>query len=42
VKFKKKEDQVLDAAFLLRRGNKIPRRRDTETNCGAESEGKII
>ena len=36
----KKEDQSVDTLFLLRRGNKIPMEGVTETNFGAETEGK--
>ena len=39
---KKKEEQSLDTLVLFRRGNKIPTKGDTETNGGAESEGKTI
>jgi hypothetical protein len=39
---KKKEDQSVDTSILLRRGNKIPMGGDTETKCGAETEGKAI
>jgi hypothetical protein len=39
---KKKEDQSVDASVLLRRGNKIPLRGDTETKFGAETEGEVI
>ena len=42
MKLKKKEDQSMDTSVLLRRGNKIPMGRDTETKCGAETEGKAI
>ena len=38
----KKEDQHMDASVLLRRGNKILTGGNTETNCGAETEGKAI
>jgi hypothetical protein len=41
-KVKKKEEQSMDTSFLLRRGNKIPIGGDTETECGAETEGKAI
>jgi len=37
---KKKEDQSVDASVLLRRGNKILTGGNTETKCGAETEGK--
>jgi hypothetical protein len=39
MKLKKKEDQSMDTSVLLRRGNKIPMGRDTETKCGAKTEG---
>ena len=39
---KKKEEQSMDAPVLLRRGNKIPMGGDSETKCGAETEGKTI
>ena len=42
MKLKKKEDQSVDTLVLLRRGNKIPMGGDTETKCGAETEGKAI
>jgi hypothetical protein len=42
MKFKKKEDQSVDTSVLFRRGIKIPMRGDTETKCGAETEGKAI
>jgi hypothetical protein len=42
MKFKKKEDQSMDTPFFLRRENKIPLGGDTETKCGAETEGKTI
>ena len=32
----------MDILVLLRRGNKIPTEGETETNCGAETEGKTI
>jgi hypothetical protein len=41
-KLKKKEDHSVDALVLLRRGNKILTRGNTETKCGAETEGKAI
>ena len=40
MKLKKKEDQSVDTSILLRRGNKIPMRGDTETKCGAETKGE--
>jgi hypothetical protein len=42
MKLKKKEDQNVDTLILLRRENKIPMARVTETKCGAETEGKAI
>jgi hypothetical protein len=42
MKLKKREDQSVDAPVLLRRGNKILTRGNTETKCGAETEGKAI
>jgi hypothetical protein len=42
VKLKKMEYQSVDTLILLRRGNKIPIGGDTETKCGAETEGKAI
>ena len=42
MKLKKKEDQSVDILFLLKRGNKIPMAGDTQTKCGAETEGKVI
>jgi hypothetical protein len=42
MKLKKKKDQSVDTFVLLRMGNKIPTGRDTETNCGGETEGKTI
>ena len=39
---KKQEEQSMNTLVLLRRGNKIPTEGDTETKCGAESEGKTI
>jgi len=41
MKLKKKEDQSVDVSVLLRRGNKNTGE-NTETKCGAESEGKAI
>jgi hypothetical protein len=37
---KLKEDHSVDTLVLLRRENKIPMRGDTETKCGAETEGR--
>jgi hypothetical protein len=42
MKLQKKEVQSVDTSVLLRRGNKIPMGGDTETKCGAKTEGKTI
>ena len=42
MKPKKKEDQSVDVSVLLRRRNKILMGGNTETKCGAETEGKAI
>jgi len=43
MKLKKKEDQSVEASsVLLRRGDKILTGGNTETKCGAETEGKAI
>ena len=42
MKLKKKEVQSVDGLVLLRRGNKILTGGNTETKCGAETEGKAI
>jgi len=42
MKLKKLEDQRVDASVLLRRENKIFTGGNTETKCGAETEGKVI
>jgi hypothetical protein len=42
MKPKKKEDQNVDASVLFRLVNKILTRRNMETKCGAETEGKAI
>jgi hypothetical protein len=39
---KKKEDQSMGDLVLLRRSNKILMGGNTETNCGAETEGTVI
>jgi hypothetical protein len=39
---KKKENQSVDASVLLRRGNKILTEGNTDTKCGAETEGNAI
>ena len=39
MKLKKKKDRSVDTWFFLKRGNKIPIEGDTETKCGAETEG---
>jgi hypothetical protein len=41
MKLKKKEEKNMDTS-VLRRGNKMPTGGDTETKCGAETEGMII
>jgi hypothetical protein len=38
----KKEDQSVGTSFLLRRENKILKGKNTETKCGAKTEGKTI
>jgi len=40
MKFKKKEDQSVDASVPLRRRNEILKGGNTETKYGAETEGK--
>jgi hypothetical protein len=42
MKFKKKEDQSVDALVLLRRGNKILMGGNMETKCGGYTEGKAM
>jgi hypothetical protein len=42
MKLMKKEEQSMDTLVLLRRGKKMPMGGDTETKCGAETEGKAI
>ena len=42
MKLKKKKDQTVDASVLLRRGNKILKGGNMETQCGAETKGKAI
>jgi hypothetical protein len=42
MKLKKKEEQSVGASVLLRMGNKILTGVNTETKCGAETEGKAI
>ena len=42
MKLKKKDDQSVDTSVLLRMGNEIPTVGDTETKCGAETEGLTI
>jgi hypothetical protein len=42
MKLKKKEDQNVDTSVLLRTKSKIPMGGDTETKCGAKTEGKAI
>jgi hypothetical protein len=42
MKLKKKENQSVDASVLLRRGNKILMRANTETKYRTETNGKAI
>jgi hypothetical protein len=42
MKLKKKEDQSVATSFRLRRGNKIPMERITETKFRVETEGRTI
>jgi hypothetical protein len=42
MKLKKKKDQSVDASVRLRRGNKILMGGNTETNCGINTDGKVI
>ena len=42
MKLNKKEGQSVDTLVLLRRGNKLPLERVTETKCGAETERMTI
>jgi hypothetical protein len=42
MKFKKKEDQIMDTSILLRKGNKIPMEEVTETKFRPATEGMII
>jgi hypothetical protein len=42
MKLKKKEDQVVDASILLRRGNKLTTGGNREIKCGAETDKKTI
>jgi hypothetical protein len=42
MKLKKKEEQIVDASVLLRRGNKILNDGNMKKKCGAETEGKAI
>jgi hypothetical protein len=42
MKFKKKEDQSVNASVLLRRKNKILKGGNTETKYGRETKGKAI
>jgi hypothetical protein len=42
MKPKKKEDQIVDASVLLKRGNKILAGGNMETKCRAETERKAI
>jgi hypothetical protein len=38
----KKKDQSVDTSIFLRRANKVPMEKVTETKCGAETEGRTI
>ena len=42
MKFKKLEDQKVDASVLLRRKNELFTGGNTETKCGVQTEGKAI
>jgi hypothetical protein len=42
MKLKKKENHSVDTLVLLSKEIKIPMVGDTETKCGAETEGKAI
>jgi hypothetical protein len=42
IKLRNMEDQNVDTSVLLRRGNKIFKGGNTETNCGVETEGKVM
>jgi hypothetical protein len=42
MKLKKKEDQHVSVSVFLRKRNKIPLGKNTETMCEAETEGKNI
>jgi hypothetical protein len=42
MKFKKKENQSVDASVLLRRGNKLLTGANTEKKCRAETKGMAI
>ena len=42
MKLKKKEEQNVSTSVLLKRGKKIVTETNTETKCGAYSEGKAI
>ena len=42
IKLKKKADLSVDASVLLRRGNTMLMRGNTETKCGPETEGKAM
>jgi hypothetical protein len=42
MKLKKKEDQSVNTLLLLRMENKMPMEGVTETNFGAETEGRTI
>ena len=42
MKLKEMEDQSMDTSIRLRKGIKIPMGGDSESKCGAETEGKAI
>jgi hypothetical protein len=42
MKLMRKEDQSVDALFILRMGNKIPMEGVTETKFRAKTEGRTI
>jgi hypothetical protein len=42
MKLKEKEDQSVDALVVLRVGSKMLMGGNTETKCGADTEGKTI
>jgi hypothetical protein len=42
IKLKKKEEKSAATLVLIRKGNKISMGGDTETKCGAETEGNAL